>query len=90
MERYFMQLEGEVVHFAHGKEYLVVVFPVCGTEGDRAMSPSSPSRDGSIHASRLFVEVQMERDFHAAKRRSWALCTWEKTTCLQFLPLFVV
>ena len=65
MERYFMVLEGEVRHFAHGKKnYLLRTFSfVRGSEGDRATSPSSASRNGSIDASRLSLEAQMEHDF---------------------------
>ena len=36
---------------------------VRGTEGDRATLPSFASRNGSIDASRLSLEAQMERDF---------------------------
>ena len=61
----FMQLEGKVGHFAHGKKnYLLVLFTVVhGSEGDRATSPSSASRNGSIDASKLSLEAQMECDF---------------------------
>ena len=46
------------------KNYLLVTFSfVRGSEGDRATSPSSASRNGSIDASRLSLEAQMERDF---------------------------
>ena len=46
------------------KNYLLALFTfVRGAEGDRATSPSSASRNGSIHASRLSLEAQMERDF---------------------------
>ena len=63
MKRYFMELDGEVGHFAHGKKYLLVLFIfVHGAEGDRAMSPSFASRNGSMDASRLSLEVQMKRD----------------------------
>ena len=65
MECDFMLLEGEAGHFAHGKKnYLLVLFAfVRGTEGDRATSPSSTSRNGLIPASSLSLEVQMEREF---------------------------
>ena len=47
MQRYFMQLEGEVGHFAHGKNYLLVTFSFFrGSEGDSSTSPSSASRNG--------------------------------------------
>ena len=64
MERDFMQPEAEVGHFAHGKKYQLALFTsVPGSEGDRARSPSSASRNGSIDGSRLSLEAQMQRDF---------------------------
>ena len=46
------------------KNSLLALFTfVRGAKGDRATSPSSASRNGSIHASRLSLEAQMERDF---------------------------
>ena len=65
MERYFMLLEGEVACFAREKKtYLLALFAfVCGSEGDRATSPSSASRNGPIDASKASLEAQMERDF---------------------------
>ena len=46
------------------KNYLLVTFSfVRGSEGDRVTSPSSASRNGSIDASRLSLEAQMEHDF---------------------------
>ena len=46
------------------KNYLLVTFSFFhGSEGDRATSPSSASRNGLIDASRLPLEAQMERDF---------------------------
>ena len=64
MERYFMLLEGEVGHFAHGKTLLACNFYLClWRRGDRATSPSSESRNGSINASRMSLEAQMKRDF---------------------------
>ena len=46
------------------KNYMLALFTfVCGTEDDRATSPSSPSRNGSIDASRLSLEEQMESHF---------------------------
>ena len=46
-----------------GKNYLLVLFTfVHGIEGDKATSPSFASRHGSIDASRLSLEAQMERD----------------------------
>ena len=46
------------------KNYLLALFTfVRGAKGDRATSPSSASRNGSIHASRLSLEAQMECDF---------------------------
>ena len=60
-----MLLEGEVGHFAHGrKNYLLVTFSfVHGSEGDKATSPSSASRNVLIHAFRLSLKAQMEHDF---------------------------
>ena len=64
MERYFMQLEGEVGHSVHGKKLPACDFSfVCGAEGDTAASASFESRNGSIDASKLSLEAQMERDF---------------------------
>ena len=46
------------------KNYLLASFTfVRGAEGDRATLPSSASRNGSIDASRLSLETEMERDF---------------------------
>ena len=41
----------------------MIFYFVHGAEGDRATSPSSTSRNGSIDASRLSLEAQMEHDF---------------------------
>ena len=72
------------------KNYLLAIFTfVRGAEGDRATLPSSASRHGSVDASRLSLETEMERGLHAAGRRSWARCTRKKTTCLRFLFLSV-
>ena len=89
MECDFMQLEGEVGHFAQGKKYQLAF--VRGPEGDRAMSPSSASRNGSIDASRLSLEAEMQRDFmqlegkvghfaHGKKLPDFAfyLCSWRR------------
>ena len=52
MERDFMQLEGEVGHFAHGKKYLLALsIFVYGAEGDEATSPSFASENAAIDAS---------------------------------------
>ena len=69
MERDFLLLEVEVGHFAYRKKpYLLALFTfVCGAEGDMEMSPSSASRNGSIDASRLSLEAQMEREFMLLK-----------------------
>ena len=46
------------------KNYLLALFTfVHGAKHDRAMSPSSASRNGSIDASKLSLEVQMDRHF---------------------------
>ena len=64
MQRYFMLLEGEFGHFAHGKNYLLVTFSfVHGPEGDRATSPSYASRNMLIGASKSSPEAQMQRYF---------------------------
>ena len=90
MERDFMQLEGEVGHFAQEKKYQLALFTFArGSEGDRATSPSSASRNRSIDASRLSLEAQMQRDFmqlegevghfaHGKKLPDFAfyLCSW--------------
>ena len=86
-----MLLEGEVGHFAHGKKnYLLVTFSfVHGSEGDRATSPSSASRNGSIDASRVSLEAQMQRDFVQLESEVGHFAHGKKTTKLRFLPLFV-
>ena len=46
------------------KNYLLAFLTfVCGTEGERATSPSSASGNGSIYASRSSPEAQIERYF---------------------------
>ena len=74
------------------KKYQLVLFTfVRGPEGDRATSPSSASRNGSIDASRLSLEAQMQRDFmqlegevghfaHGKKLSDFAfyLCSWRR------------
>ena len=55
---------------------------VHGTEGDRATSLSSASRNGSIDASRLSPKSINGMLLHAARRRSWALCTRKKNYLL--------
>ena len=91
MERNFMQLEGEVGHFAHGKKnYLLVLFTfVRGTEGDRATSPSFASRNGSIDASTLSLKVQMERDFMQLEGEVGHFAHRKKLPDCNFLPLFM-
>ena len=84
-------MEGEAGHFTHRKKYLLVIFSfVYGAEGDRATSLSSTSRNGSTYAPRLFVEVQMERDFMYLEGKVGHFAHGKNTTCLSFLPLFVV
>ena len=71
--------------------YLLAIFPlICGTEGDRATLPSSTSRNGSIHASRLSLEVQTERYFMLLEGGVGHFAHRKKATYLLFLPLFVV
>ena len=58
MERDFMQLEGEVGHFAHGKNYLLALFNlVRGVESDKAMSPSFAAENQAIDASSSLLEA---------------------------------
>ena len=72
------------------KNYLLVTFCfVHGAEGDRATSPSFASRNGSIDASRLSLEAQMERDFMLLEGEVGHFAHGKKTTYLQFLPLFI-
>ena len=65
------------------KNSLLALFTfVRGAKGDRATSPSFASGNGSIHASRLSLEAQMERDFillegearHFAHRKNLPAC----------------
>ena len=85
MERDFMQLEGEVGHFAHGKKYQLALFTfVHGSEGDRPTSPSSASRNGSIDTSRLSLEAQMQRDFMHLEGEVGPFCTRKKLPDLAF------
>ena len=74
------------------ENYLLAIFTfVRGAEGDRATLPSSVSRNGSIYASRLSLETEMERDFmhlegevghfaHETKLPACAfyLCSWRR------------
>ena len=90
MEHYFMLLEGEVGHFAHGKKTTCDFSFVHGSEGDRATSPSSESRNGSINASKLSLEAQMKCDFILLEGEVGHFAHGKKTTCLQFLPFFMV
>ena len=74
------------------KNYLLALFTfVHSAEGERATFPSFASRNGSIHASRLSLEAQMERDsillegeaehFAHGKKlsaRAFHLCSWRK------------
>ena len=77
-----MQLEGEVGHLHTEKKYLLAIVTfVRGAEGDRATSPSSASRKGSIDAPRASLEVQMQRYFmqlageagHFTQRKNYLL-----------------
>ena len=90
MERDFMLFQGDVGHFAHGKNYLLALFTfVHGAEGDRATSPSSTSRNGSIHACRLSLEAQMEHDFMLLDGEAGHFVHGKKTTYLCFPLLFM-
>ena len=74
------------------KNYLLALFTfVHGAEGDRATLPSCASRNGSIDASKLSLEAQMERDFmqleikvgHFAHKKklpacAFHLCSWRR------------
>ena len=58
MECDFVLLEGEARHFAHGKNYLLVILSfVHGTKGDEAMSPSFVSENTAIDATRSSLEA---------------------------------
>ena len=59
MECDFMQLEGEVGHFAHRKKnYLLAVFNfVYGVEGDETTSPSFAPSNAGIDASSVLLEA---------------------------------
>ena len=72
------------------KNYLLALFTfVRGVEGDKATSPSFASRHGSIDASRLSLEAQMERDFMQLEGEVDHFSHERKTSCLSFLPLLV-
>ena len=75
------------------KNYLLAIFTFAhGAEGDRATSPSFASRNGSIDASKLSLDIQMERDFmllegevghfaHGKKKLptcAFYLCSWRR------------
>ena len=71
------------------KNYLLALFTfVRGAKGDRATSPSFASRNGSIHASRLSLEAQMERNFILLEGEARHFAHG-KITCLQFFLLFM-
>ena len=73
------------------KNYLPITFSfVHGSEGDRAISASSASRNTLIDASRSLLEAQMELDFMQLEDEVQHFAHGKKTTCLHFLPLFVV
>ena len=58
MERDFMQLEGEVGHFAHGKNYLIAFFYlILGVEDDEATSPCFVAENEAIDASSSSLEA---------------------------------
>ena len=90
MERYFLQPEDEAGHFTHGKKCLLALLTsVHSAEGDRETSPSSAGRNGSIDAARALLEVQIERGFMQLAGKAEHFGHGKKTTCLQFLPLFL-
>ena len=90
IERYFLQPEDEVGHFTHGKKCLLALLTfVHGAKGDRETSPSSARRNGSIDAARALLEAQIERDFMQLAGKAEHFGHGKKTTCLQFLALFV-
>ena len=63
------------------KNYLLVTFSFDrGSEGDRATSSSSASRNGSIDASRLSLEAQLQRDFMQLESEVGHLAHGKKTT----------
>ena len=58
MQRDFMQLQGEVGHFAHGKNYLTSLFTFArGVEGDEATPPSFAAENEAIDASSSSLEA---------------------------------
>ena len=58
MECDFMQLEGEVGHFAHRKKLPACAFYLfCGVEGDEATSPSFAAENEAIDASSSSLEA---------------------------------
>ena len=61
---------------------------VRGPEGDRATSPSSASRNGSIDASRLSLEAQMQRYFMQLEGEAGPLCTRKKNYLLVTFSFF--
>ena len=66
-----------------GKKYLLAIFTfVHGAEGNRAMPPSFASRDGSIDASRLSLEAQMECYFMLLEGEVGHFAHGKKTICL--------
>ena len=72
------------------KNYLLVTFSfVHGSEGNRATSPSSASRNGLIDVSRLSLEAQMECDFMLLEGEVGHFAQGKKNTSLRFSPLFV-
>ena len=63
------------------KTYLLALFTfVHGAEGDRATSPSSASRNGSIDASKLSLGAQMECDFMQLEGEVGHFAHGKKTT----------
>ena len=72
MERDFMQLEGEVGHFAHEKKqpYLLALFTfVNGVEGDEATSPSFVAKNEAIEASSSSLEALIATRYMLCPRR---------------------
>ena len=86
------------------KNYLLAIFTfIHGVKGNRAMSPSFASRNGSIHASKLSLEAQMERNFmllegevgHFAYGKklpacAFHLCSWRAEGDRAMSPSFAV
>ena len=62
---------------------------VYGTKDGRATSPSFEGKNGSIDASKLSLEAQMERNFMLLKGEVGHFAYEKKAICLCILHLFM-